>query len=232
MVAVLRAWSKDEFKIYRGKVHTFWLQKFTTAPGNWVISLLNIAKWNFWSILFSTQSISVFENWFPRKPVWDGIYFVEKGTEKKINTCLMSMNQRMRSATCWAVSLLWKKRSVRRKKDSWDEGHWRGFRARSHWGAHRDVAHACGDIESDLTENRRLLAALTPASLEQTCERHTGKSYSWGTTHKALCPGNFPGNQFRNNTNHVAAQAVCLYVSAECKLFQQNTFWCSHTVII
>ena len=29
----------------------------------------------------------------------------------------MSINQRMRSATCWAVSLLWKKRSVRRKKN-------------------------------------------------------------------------------------------------------------------
>lgn len=40
------------------------------------------------------------------------------------------------------------------------------------------AAHACGDIESDLIENRKLLAALTLVSLEQTCERHTGKSCS------------------------------------------------------
>lgn len=230
MVAVLRAWSKDEFKIYRGKVHTFWLQKFTTAPGNWVISLLNIAKWNFWSILFSTQSISVFESWFPRKPVWDGIYFVEKGTEKKINTWPMSINQRMRSATCWAVSLLWKKRSVRRKKDSWDEGHWRGFRARSRWGAHRDVARACGDIESDLTENK------TAGSSNPSVTGTNLWTAHWEILELRHHPqntfsGNFPGNQFRNNTNHVAAQAVCLYVNAQHELFQQNTFWCSHTVI-
>lgn len=46
-----------------------------------------------------------------------------------------------------------------------------------------------------------------------------GGSCSGGTTHKTLSPGNFPWNQFRNNTNHVAAQAVCLYVSAEHKVF-------------
>lgn len=55
-------------------------------------------------------------------------------------------------ATCWAVSLLWKKRSEKEEKHEGIEGDLGPIATEGH------AAHACGDIESDRIENGKLLA--------------------------------------------------------------------------